>query len=57
VAGELEGTLTLGPDADEYLERMKEYDKAGYTHVYFHQVGPNQDAFLAFAQNELLPKL
>jgi coenzyme F420-dependent glucose-6-phosphate dehydrogenase len=56
-ADELEGTLTLGPDADEYVDKVKEYDKAGYTHVYFHQVGPDQNAFLAFAQNELLPRL
>jgi coenzyme F420-dependent glucose-6-phosphate dehydrogenase len=55
-ADELEGTLTLGPDVDEYLEQIKEYDKAGYTHVYFHQIGPDQRAFLEFAQNELLPK-
>src|SRR4051794_11017391 len=56
-ADELEGTLTLGPDAGEYLEQIKEYDEAGYTHIYFHQIGPDQDAFLAFAQNELLPKI
>jgi coenzyme F420-dependent glucose-6-phosphate dehydrogenase len=55
-ADELEGTLTLGPDVDEYLDQIKEYDKAGYTHVYFHQIGPDQEAFLEFAQNELLPK-
>jgi coenzyme F420-dependent glucose-6-phosphate dehydrogenase len=56
-ADEVEGTLTLGPDVDEYVDKVKEYDKAGYTHVYFHHVGPDQDAFLAFAQNELLPGL
>jgi G6PDH family F420-dependent oxidoreductase len=56
-ADELEDALTLGPDADEYLEQIKEYDRAGYTHVYFHQIGPDQDAFLEFAQKELLPRL
>ena len=56
-ADELDDTLTLGPDADEYLEQIKEYDQAGYTHVYFHQVGPDQDAFLEFAQKELLSRL
>lgn len=55
-ADELEGTLTLGPDPDEYLEQIEEYDKAGYTHAYFHHVGPDQDAFLSFARSELLPK-
>jgi coenzyme F420-dependent glucose-6-phosphate dehydrogenase len=55
-ADELEGTLTLGPDPDEYLEQIEEYGKAGYTHAYFHHVGPDQDAFLSFARSELLPK-
>jgi len=53
----LEGTLTLGPDVNEYVEQVKEYDKAGYTHIYFHQVGPDQDPFFTFARDELLPKL
>ena len=56
-ADELGGTMTLGPDVAEYVDKVKEYDKAGYTHVYFHHVGPDQDAYLTFAQNELLPKL
>jgi coenzyme F420-dependent glucose-6-phosphate dehydrogenase len=54
---ELEGTLTLGPDPDEYLEELKEYDLAGYTHVYVHQVGPDQEGFLKFAKSELFPRL
>ena len=56
-ADELDETLTLGPYPDEYLDQIKEYDRAGYTHVYFHQIGPNQEAFLAFAQNELFARV
>ena len=56
-AEELEGALTLGPDPEEYLAQIKEYDQAGYTHAYFHQIGPDQDSFLAFAQNELMPRI
>jgi coenzyme F420-dependent glucose-6-phosphate dehydrogenase len=54
---ELEGTLTLGPDPDEYLEQIKEYDEAGYTHVYFHQIGRAQEEFLHFARKQLLPRM
>jgi coenzyme F420-dependent glucose-6-phosphate dehydrogenase len=54
---ELEGTLTLGPDAEEYLQQISNYDEAGYTHIYFHQIGPDQDGFLKFAKSELLPRL
>ena len=56
-ADELEETLTLGPDADEYIDQIKDYDKAGYTHVYFHQIGPDQAGFLHFAKSELFPRL
>ena len=55
-ADELEGMLTLGPDPEEYVEQLREYQQAGYTHVYFHQVGPDQDGFLEFARRELLPR-
>ena len=56
-ADELEGTITLGPDADEYLDQLKEYDKAGYTHAYIHHVGPDQEGFLRFARDELSPRV
>ena len=54
---ELEQTLTLGPDADEYLDKLKEYDDAGYTHAYIHQIGPDQEGFLKFAKGELLARV
>jgi coenzyme F420-dependent glucose-6-phosphate dehydrogenase len=56
-ADELDGTLPLGPDVDEYIEQIREYEKAGYTHLCIHQVGPDQDGFLDFAKSELLPKV
>jgi coenzyme F420-dependent glucose-6-phosphate dehydrogenase len=54
---ELEETLTLGNDPDEYLEEIREYGDAGYTHVYIHQIGPDQEGFLKFAKSELLPRV
>jgi coenzyme F420-dependent glucose-6-phosphate dehydrogenase len=51
--GELEDTLVLGNDPDEYMSAIREYEDAGYTHIYIHQVGPDQDGFLTFAKSEL----
>jgi G6PDH family F420-dependent oxidoreductase len=51
---DLEEALVLGPDPDEYRQKLTEYDDAGYTHAYFHQVGPDQAGFIEFAQRELL---
>ena len=56
-ADDIDGTIPLGPDADEYLEQIGEYDKAGYTHVCVHQIGSDQKGFLEFAKRELVPKL
>ena len=53
---ELEGTLTLGPDPDEYLDQLREYEQAGYSHAYIHQLGRDQEGFLRFAREELLPR-
>jgi coenzyme F420-dependent glucose-6-phosphate dehydrogenase len=55
-AGELEDKLVLGNDPDEYLEELKEYEDAGYTHAYIHQIGSDQEGFLKFAKSELLPR-
>jgi G6PDH family F420-dependent oxidoreductase len=46
-----------GPDPEPYLELIRKYDEAGFTHVYIHQIGDNQDEFAEFARRELMPKL
>ena len=46
-----------GPDPEPYLEQIRSYADAGFTHVYIHQIGDNQDEFLGFAQRELFPRL
>jgi coenzyme F420-dependent glucose-6-phosphate dehydrogenase len=46
-----------GADPEPYLEQIRKYADAGFTHVYVHQIGDNQDEFLEFAAQELVPKL
>jgi coenzyme F420-dependent glucose-6-phosphate dehydrogenase len=46
-----------GPDPKPYLELIGKYADAGFTHVYVHQIGENQDEFAEFAAKELIPKL
>jgi hypothetical protein len=46
-----------GPDPQPYLELIGKYADAGFTHVYVHQIGDNQDAFAEFAAKELIPRL
>jgi G6PDH family F420-dependent oxidoreductase len=46
-----------GPDPEPYLKMIGKYADAGFTHVYIHQIGDNQDEFAEFAARELMPKL
>ncbi len=46
-----------GPDPEPYLELIRKFDEAGFTHVYLHQIGSNQDEFCDFARRELMPHL
>jgi hypothetical protein len=48
--------VVCGPDVDRHVELLETYAKAGFTHVYVHQVGPDQDGFLDFYASEILPR-
>jgi coenzyme F420-dependent glucose-6-phosphate dehydrogenase len=54
---ELAEAIPCGPDVERYVEAIREYEQAGYTHIYFHQVGHDQDGFFRFWRDELSPKL
>jgi len=49
--------VVCGPDPERIVDAIREFVDAGYDHVYFHQVGPDQEGFLDFAAEELLPRL
>jgi coenzyme F420-dependent glucose-6-phosphate dehydrogenase len=49
--------IPCGPDVDRYVEDVREYEQAGYTHIYFHQIGRDQEGFFRFFEHELRPKL
>jgi G6PDH family F420-dependent oxidoreductase len=48
-------TVPCGPDPERHIEAIKEYEEAGFDHVYVHQVGPEQEGFLRFYEREVLP--
>jgi coenzyme F420-dependent glucose-6-phosphate dehydrogenase len=50
-------TFPCGPGPEQVLESAGQYLDAGYDHLYFHQIGPDQEGFLEFAERELLPRL
>jgi coenzyme F420-dependent glucose-6-phosphate dehydrogenase len=50
-------SVVCGPDPERHAAAVREFVDAGYDHVYLHQVGPDQEGFLRFAENDLLPAL
>jgi G6PDH family F420-dependent oxidoreductase len=49
--------VPIGPDPEPYVRAMKECVDAGFDHIALHQIGPDQDGFLAFWRTELRPAL
>jgi coenzyme F420-dependent glucose-6-phosphate dehydrogenase len=50
-------TVSCGPDPDGHIENAKKFIDAGYTHLWFHQIGPDQEGFFRFYEQQVLPKL
>jgi coenzyme F420-dependent glucose-6-phosphate dehydrogenase len=49
--------IVCGPDPDRHLEKIEEFVTAGFDHVYLHQVGPDQEGFIEWAEREILPQV
>ena len=54
---QLKEVVTVGPDPERYVAEIERMIEAGYTHVYFHQIGPDQDGFFRFWKDELAPRV
>ena len=48
--------IVCGPDPEAHAQGIDMYVDAGFTHVYVHQVGPDQEGFLRFYESEILPR-
>ncbi|HET9345915.1 MAG TPA: TIGR03557 family F420-dependent LLM class oxidoreductase, partial [Candidatus Limnocylindrales bacterium] len=49
--------VVCGPDIDRHVKAIQAYVDAGYDHVYVHQIGPDQKAFIEAYARDVLPKL
>jgi coenzyme F420-dependent glucose-6-phosphate dehydrogenase len=48
--------IPCGPDIDRIREEIDAYADAGFDHVYLHQIGPAQEAFIDVCRREILPR-
>lgn len=49
--------IVCGPDPEKHLEEIRKYADMGYDHIYVHQIGPNQEEFFRFYEENILPEL
>jgi len=50
-------SVPCGPDPEPIIASVRQYLDAGYDHLYFHQIGPDQDGFFEFWTGQLQPAL
>ena len=49
--------VPCGPDPAAVLEQIQAWEQAGFDRIALHQVGPDQDGFFRFWEQELQPVL
>ena len=54
---EIAKQIVCGPDPELWRSKIEEFTGAGFTHVYLHQVGRDQEGFFRFFERELRPQL
>ena len=50
-------SVPCGPEVGPVVDSVRTYLDAGYDHLYFHQIGPDQQGFFGFWTDELQPAL
>ncbi len=48
--------IVCGPDPNKHLDKIQKFVDAGFDQVYIHQVGPDQEGFFKFYQQQILPR-
>jgi G6PDH family F420-dependent oxidoreductase len=51
------GSVPCGPDPEAHAASLQAYIDAGYDQIYIQQIGPDQERFLTFYRDEVLPHL
>jgi coenzyme F420-dependent glucose-6-phosphate dehydrogenase len=48
--------IVCGPDPQRHVQGIRACEEAGFDHVHVHQVGPDQEGFFRFYEEEILPQ-
>ena len=52
---EIAESIVCGPDAKQHIAKIERVMKAGFDHIYVHQIGRDQEGFFSFYEREVLP--
>ncbi|WP_101294695.1 TIGR03557 family F420-dependent LLM class oxidoreductase [Halegenticoccus soli] len=52
-----EGTIITDPDPQTHVDTIRQCFDAGFDYAYVHQIGPNQEDFFDFYEEQVLPEL
>jgi coenzyme F420-dependent glucose-6-phosphate dehydrogenase len=55
--GDASETVACGPDPEVHVANAQKFIDAGYDHIWFHQIGPDQQGFFRFYERAVLPEL
>ncbi len=50
-------SILCGPDPEPHLAKIRELTEAGFSHIYVHQVGHDQEGFFRFFADEVMPNV
>jgi hypothetical protein len=48
--------IVYGADPSRHIEAIGRFAAAGFTEVYLHQIGPDQEGFFRFYSDQILPQ-
>jgi coenzyme F420-dependent glucose-6-phosphate dehydrogenase len=54
---QIKKAIVCSPDPQKHIDAIKEYVEAGFDHIGVGQCGPDQESFLRFYKEEVMPKL
>ena len=49
--------VICGNDPERIVDAIDDYADAGFTHVYIHQIGPDQEIFFKLFEEQIAPRL
>jgi len=54
---QIQRIIPCGPDPEKHLSAIQKYIAAGFDHIFIHQIGAHQEAFMEFYATKIFPRI